>query len=167
MSRRPVDCLLLFGGNLGDRRRKLREALKGLAALPGTRVTARSRIYETAPVGPSDKPYLNLVAGIRTTLSPIGLLVELKRLEALAGRRPAGRWTARPLDIDILRYGGLRLSTPWLTVPHPAILDRAFVLAPLSELAPAWKPGGRRSVSARLRELNPGPGTVRIYSDDL
>lgn len=167
MSRRPVDCLLLLGGNLGDRRKKLRGALKGLAGLPGSRLTGRSRVYETAPVGPSDKPYLNLVAALRTSLSPMGLLVELKRLETLAGRKPAGRWTSRPLDIDILRYGNVRARGVWLSLPHPAILDRPFVLAPLSELAPRWKPDGRRSVSARLRELNPGPGTVRIYADDL
>lgn len=167
MRRAPVDCLLLLGGNLGDRRRRLREALARIKALAGTRLTARSRVYETAPVGPSDKPYLNLVVAVRTTLSPMGLLVELKRLEALAGRRPAKRWTARNLDIDLLKYGALRLRTPWLEVPHPRILERAFVLAPLAELAPRWKPDGRRPVARRLSELNPGPGLVRIYSDDL
>lgn len=167
MTRRPVECLLLLGGNLGDRRRKLRQALRGLAALPGTAVAARSRVYETAPVGPSDRAYLNLTAKIRTSLSPMGLLVELKRLEAMAGRRPAKRWGARLLDIDILKYGTLRLRTPWLTIPHPEILGRAFVLAPLSELAPSWKPDGLRAVAARLSELNPDPLTVRIYADDL
>jgi 2-amino-4-hydroxy-6-hydroxymethyldihydropteridine diphosphokinase len=159
--------LLLLGGNQGDRQEHLKRALVGLAKIPQSRFMARSNIYETAPVGPSSRPYLNLVVKFKTRHSPIGLLVEVKRLEALAGRRPKGRWTARPLDIDILRYGNLRSRTPWLTLPHPRILDRPFVLAPLCELAPAWNPDGKRSVAGRLRRLNPGPGTVRIYSHGL
>ena len=164
---KKVDCLLLLGGNQGDRLARLRRAVRELDRLPKTRVTRRSLVYETAPVGPSDAPYLNLVVEARTALSPMGLLVELKRLEAAAGRRPAARWTARPLDLDILRYGSLRMSTAWLTLPHPGILERAFVLAPLCELAPRWKPDGRRSAALRLRQLNPGPGTVRIYRHGL
>ena len=165
--RRSIECLLLLGGNQGNRRKNLWRALTGLAKIAESRVLARSRLYETAPVGPSHRPYLNLAVKFKTRHSPMGLLVELKRLEALAGRRPKGRWTARPLDIDILRYGTLKLSTSWLEVPHPRILERAFVLAPLSELAPAWKLDGKRSVSSQLRRLNPGPGTVRIYRHGL
>jgi 2-amino-4-hydroxy-6-hydroxymethyldihydropteridine diphosphokinase len=166
-ARRPTVCLLLLGGNQGDRRGHLRRALAGLANIPQSRVLTRSHVYETAPVGPSSRPYLNLAVEFSTRHSPIGLLTELKRLEALAGRRPLGRWTARPLDIDILRYGNLKLRTAWLTLPHPRILDRAFALAPLSELAAHWKPDGKRSIAGQLRRLNPRPGTVRIYSHGL
>ncbi|MBI3551498.1 MAG: 2-amino-4-hydroxy-6-hydroxymethyldihydropteridine diphosphokinase [Elusimicrobia bacterium] len=162
-----ASCVLLLGANLGDRRKNLREALAGLARLPGSRLGTRSKVYETAPVGPSHRPYLNLAVEFRTSLTPMGLLVELKRLEALAGRRPGRRWGARALDIDILRYGVLRLKSPWLSLPHPRILERAFVLAPLCELCPAWKPDGRTTVAARRRRLNPGPGTVKIYSNGL
>ncbi len=159
--------LLLLGGNLGDRRRHLRAAIKSLRVLPKTRLLARSNVYETAPVGPSRRPYLNLIVRIQTGLTPIGLLVELKRIESLAGRRAGQRWGARTLDIDILRHGNARLKTDWLRIPHPRILERPFVLAPLNELAPSWKPDGRRSVASVLRRLNPGPGTVRIYRHGL
>jgi len=164
-SGRPsVDCLLLLGGNVGGRRKHLQNALAGLSHLPGSKVLARSRIYETAPVGPSLRPYLNMAAKLRTRLTPMGLLAECKRLEALAGRRPGLRWGPRPLDIDILSYGRARIKTPWLVVPHPRISERAFVLAPLAELAPHWKPSQKGMVASLLKRLNPGPGTVNIFS---
>ena len=168
MSRAPrgVRCLLLLGGNRGDRQATLRQALRGLARLPGTRVLARSRLYETAPVGPSRRPFLNLAVRARTALSPMGLLAELKRLEAAAGRRPGPRWGARPLDIDILSYGSLRSRSPFLAVPHPRISERSFVLAPLSDLAPSWRPTGGPTVRALLRRLNPDDRTVRIFDGD-
>ncbi|MBI4376673.1 MAG: 2-amino-4-hydroxy-6-hydroxymethyldihydropteridine diphosphokinase [Elusimicrobia bacterium] len=160
---KPVVCRLLLGGNEGDRLRNLDQAVRSLLILPGTRVLARSRVYETAPIGPADRPFLNQALEIETSLSPMGLLVECKRIEAEAGRRPGLRWGNRPLDIDILSYGRLRLRTPWLTIPHPRIAQRAFVLAPLRELAPRWAPDGRRSVAALLRRLNRAPGTVKIF----
>lgn len=148
---------------MGDREKHLRKALAGLGRLRGTLVLSRSRIYETAPVGPSRRPYLNMAARLRTALSPMGLLVELKRLEAGAGRRPGLRWGARPLDIDILDYGGLRLRTAWLTLPHPRVVERAFALAPLADVAPGWSPDGRRSVVELLGRLKPDPGTVKLF----
>lgn len=148
---------------MGDRRRRLLRALKALSRLPRSRLTSRSRIYETAPVGPSRRPFLNMAVKIATGLSPMGLLAELKRLEALSGRGPGPRWGPRPLDLDILDYGGLSRRTPWLSLPHPRVSQRAFVLAPLSEIAAEWKPGGSKTVGALLKRLNPGPGTVKIY----
>lgn len=158
-------CLLLLGGNMGDRRAKLRAAERGLASLRGTRLLRRSRLYETAPVGPSSRPFLNRVVEVETALSPMGLLVEAKRLEAEAGRRPGRRWGARPLDVDVLSFGARRIRTRWLAVPHPLILARAFVLAPLCDLAPRWRPDGRVTAARRLRELKPGPGIVRMVAD--
>lgn len=148
---------LLLGSNLGDRRSHLREALAALEQLPGSKVAARSRLYDTAPLGPSRRRFLNMAVKLRTSLSPMGLLIELKRLEALAGRRPGPRWGDRPLDIDILVYGAKRARTPWLTLPHPRLLERAFALAPLAELR-------RRPFAALLKRLNPAPGTVKIVA---
>ncbi|MBI5243948.1 MAG: 2-amino-4-hydroxy-6-hydroxymethyldihydropteridine diphosphokinase [Elusimicrobia bacterium] len=132
--RPPVDCFIGLGSNLGDRKAHLAFALKALSRLPFTRLVRRSRLHETAAVGPPQPKYLNAVAWIKTRLSPMGLLVELKRLEALRGRRAGPRWGPRPLDCDILYYGKKRLKTPWLTLPHPLALSRRFVLEPLAEL---------------------------------
>lgn len=158
-----VRCLLLLGSNQGDRERKLRAALACLRRLPGSRLLARSRLYETAPVGPSRRSFLNMAVRLGTRLSSMGLLVELKRIEALAGRRPGPRWGPRPLDIDILDYGGRKARAKWLSLPHPRLAARAFALAPLAELAPRYRPRGRETVRELLRRLNPGPGTVKIY----
>ncbi len=155
------ETLLLLGANLGRRRAALSQAVARLSRLPGGRVLARSRLYDTAPVGPSRKRYLNLAVRCRTALSPMGLLVELKRLEALAGRRPGPRWGPRPLDIDILDYAGRRLKSRWLTLPHPRAAARAFVLAPVCDIAPRWKPDGRTSAARLLERLAPCAREVR------
>ncbi|MDD5627500.1 MAG: 2-amino-4-hydroxy-6-hydroxymethyldihydropteridine diphosphokinase [Elusimicrobia bacterium] len=154
------DCLLLLGANLGRRRDHLRRALLRLDGLRGGKVLARSRLYDTAPLGPSRRRYLNLAVRYRTPLPPMGLLVELKRLEALAGRRPGPRWSARPLDIDILDYAGRRFKSRWLSLPHPGAARRAFVLAPVCDIAPGWRPAGRATAARLLRRLAPGPQEV-------
>jgi len=142
-----------MGSNRGPAKRHLRFALHALARLPFTRLLRRSSLYRTAPVGgPPQADYLNAVACVRTSLSPAGLLVELKRVEALRGRRPGPRWGPRPLDLDILFYGDARVRTRLLGVPHPRALARAFVLVPLAELSD-W---GRR--------LNGYPQNVRFDS---
>ncbi|MBI5631089.1 MAG: 2-amino-4-hydroxy-6-hydroxymethyldihydropteridine diphosphokinase [Elusimicrobia bacterium] len=150
---------------MGNRKKRLEQARAALARLPGCRLRAASRIYETAPVGPSRRPFLNMAARLGTSLSPMGLLVELKRLETLAGRKPGPRWGPRPLDIDILDYGGLRLASPWLTLPHPAAAARAFALAPLAEIAPRRRLDGKRTVLELLRRLNPRPETAKILAN--
>ncbi|MCX5795594.1 MAG: 2-amino-4-hydroxy-6-hydroxymethyldihydropteridine diphosphokinase [Elusimicrobia bacterium] len=156
------DCLLLLGANLGRRREYLRRALLRLGGLRGGKVLARSRLYDTAPLGPSRRRFLNLAVRYRTALSPMGLLVELKRLEALAGRRPGPRWSARPLDIDILDYAGRRLKCRWLSVPHPGAARRAFALAPVCDIAPDWRPAGRATAARLLRRLRPSAVEVRV-----
>lgn len=152
---KPRKALLLLGANLGDRAAALRRALTKLGRLKGCRLLRTSRLYETAPVGPSDRPYLNQAVTLSTDRSAIGLLIEAKRLEALAGRRPGVRWGARALDVDLVALGRERVRTPWLTVPHPAMAKRAFALAPLSELAPSWKP--------LLAAMNPDPRIVKLW----
>ena len=156
-------ALLLLGANLGDRARALRRAVAGLDGLEGCRVVKTSRLYETAPVGPSEEPYLNQAVELATTRSAMGLLIEAKRLEAAAGRRPGRRWGARALDVDLLSLGSERVRTPWLRVPHPATAGRAFALAPLADVAPAFKPGGRRSVRSLLAAMKPDPRIVKLW----
>jgi len=155
--------LLLLGANLGDRACALRRAVAGLDDLEGCRVLKTSRLYETAPVGPSDKPYLNQAVKLETTRTAVGLLIEAKRLEALAGRRPGVRWGARALDVDILSLGRERVRTPWLTIPHPATAGRAFALAPLSDIAPSFRPDGRRTARALLAAMKPDPRIVKLW----
>jgi dihydroneopterin aldolase/2-amino-4-hydroxy-6-hydroxymethyldihydropteridine diphosphokinase len=149
-----AQCLLALGSNLGDRRRNLATAIQRLGRLPDTRVLARSRVFDTVAVGPKQARFLNQALLCRTTLSPMGLLVELKRLEVAAGRRPGRRWGPRPLDLDILDFGGLRMRGPWLRLPHREAAKRAFVLAPVCDIRPAWKPDGRRSAKTLLAGLS-------------
>lgn len=152
---RPATVLLLLGANLGHRARTLRGAVASLRRVPGVRVESVSRLYESAPVGPSERPYLNLAVRLRAARTPMGLLLEAKRLEAAAGRRPGRRWGSRVLDIDVITYGRARVRTPWLKVPHPLAARRAFALAPLAEVAPAWRP--------LLAAMNPGPESVKMW----
>ena len=147
--------LLLLGSNLGDRALALRRAIAGLDALDGTRVTKRSRIYETAPVGPSDEPYLNQAVEVETSRTAMGLLLEAKRLEAAAGRRPGIRWGARVLDVDLVTLGATRMNTPWLRIPHPAMAGRAFAAAPLADVSLSWRP--------RLAAMKPDPRIVKLW----
>jgi len=156
-------ALLLLGANLGNRAAALKAAVAELGRLEGCRALKASRLYETAPVGPSDEPYLNQAVRLETDRSAMGLLIEAKRLEALAGRRPGIRWGARALDVDILALGEERVRTPWLTVPHPATAVRAFALAPLADVAPSFKPDSRRATRALLAAMNPDPRIVKLW----
>ncbi len=155
--------LLLLGANLGDRAGNLRRAVAALKKIEACRVRDVSRLYETAPVGPSARAYLNQAVRLDAERSPMGLLIEAKMLEAAAGRRTGVRWGPRPLDVDVIACGGLRIRTPWLAVPHPRAAARAFALAPLADVAPGWRPAGRRAVSALLAALRPDPRAVRLW----
>jgi 2-amino-4-hydroxy-6-hydroxymethyldihydropteridine diphosphokinase len=127
-----VRAFVGVGSNLGDRRAHLRAAV---AALPD--VVAVSPVYETDPVGgPAQGPYLNCVVELATERSPHELLTVAHQIESAAGRVRAERWGPRPIDVDILVVGELEVDTPDLTVPHPRLWVRAFVLVPLRDLAP-------------------------------
>lgn len=154
---------MLLGANLGDRASALRRAVSSLNALEGCRVRKASRLYETAPIGPSAKPYLNQAVEIVTTRSAIGLLIEAKRLESVAGRHPGIRWGARALDIDLLSLESEHVRTPWLRVPHPATAGRSFALAPLMDVSPGFKPNGRQTVRALFTAMNPDPRIVKLW----
>lgn len=140
------DAAIALGSNLGDRQSSLDQALARLAATPGIELVRASAPLETAPVGPVPQgPYLNAAALVRTTLSPRALLDQLLRIEAEMGRTRDVRWGPRVIDLDLLLFGDQVLSLPGLIVPHPRLAERAFVLAPLAEIAPTWRvpPSGR------------------------
>ena len=127
-----------LGSNLGDREALLRAALARLGATPGVRVAAVSALRDTAPQGgpPGQPRFLNGVAKLETTLAPRALLEVLLGVEAALGRVRAERWGPRKVDLDLLTYDDVRLDEPGLVLPHPRILERAFVTEPLAELAP-------------------------------
>ena len=158
-------CALSLGSNVGDGRARLRAALRDLARLPRTRVLRVSPLLRSSPVGVrGQRDYLNCCALVRTGLSPAGLLVEAKRLEARAGRRPGPRWRPRALDIDVLFYGRRRLRGPWLEVPHPRALERRFVLEGLAALRPGWRPpvAPARTLRAWRARLNDSSQNVTV-----
>lgn len=125
-----------IGANLGDARAHVEDALNRLAALPATTLLAQSSLWRTAPVDSSGDDYINAVARIDTALSPQALLEALLAIELAHGRERPYRNAPRTLDLDILLYGELAIETPDLQVPHPRMHQRAFVLAPLCEVAP-------------------------------
>jgi 2-amino-4-hydroxy-6-hydroxymethyldihydropteridine diphosphokinase len=126
-----------LGSNLGDRLGALQAAVDGMRAADGVRVVAISRVYETAPVGgPEQGPYLNAVVAIDSDIDARALLALAQQLEAAAHRVRTVRWGPRTLDVDVLWVDGERLDDPELTVPHPRMWERAFVLVPLADVAP-------------------------------
>jgi len=133
----------------------LRQALRDLAALPQTQLVRASSLYRSAPVDSSGPDYVNAVAEIRTALSPDDLLAELQGLEQAAGRERPWPNAPRTLDLDILLYDELQLRGPTLTIPHPRMHERAFVLVPLAEIAPA------RVTPAQLQAVN-SQGIARL-----
>ncbi|HEX9780391.1 MAG TPA: 2-amino-4-hydroxy-6-hydroxymethyldihydropteridine diphosphokinase [bacterium] len=127
-----------LGSNLGDREAHLAGAIRALADEPGVRLIRSATVRETLPVGgPPQDPYLNTVVEVSTSLEPRQLLAALKRLERRFGRRPSSvRWGPRTLDVDLLLFGDLVIEEPGLSLPHPRLHERPFVLEPLAELAP-------------------------------
>ena len=129
-------AFVALGANLGDARATVRQAMEALAGLPLTRVTALSSLYRSAPVEAAGPDFINAVAALDTGLAPQELLAALHRLEQEAGRERPYLHAPRTLDLDLLRHGDAVLQTPTLTLPHPRMLQRAFVLQPLAEIAP-------------------------------
>ena len=125
-----------LGANLGDARAALHQALQELAATPGITNLRTSGLYRTAPVDSSGPDYLNAAAALHTTLDAMSLLRRLQAIELAHGRERPYRNAPRTLDLDLLWFDGQSLDLPDLTVPHPRMHERAFVLAPLQELAP-------------------------------
>lgn len=152
MNSQPVEVYLGLGSNLGDREDNLREALKLLSGR--LRSGKVSSVYETEPVGTATQPrYLNQVCQFYTTLPPAALLALLKGFELKLGRSgPSG--ASRPIDIDVIFYGDQVVRTPELVIPHPRLIERAFVLVPLVEIAPDLEhPVSHKKVRELLAEL--------------
>ena len=146
--------VLALGGNVGDKVASLRRALRALAREGGIELAAVSRFYRTAPWGKTDQDwFVNACALGRTSFTPEALLERIKALEVELGRAPAERWGPRVIDIDLIAYGDIALKTERLTLPHPELFNRAFVLVPLAEIAPDLMIDGVKvgEAAARLR----------------
>ena len=143
---------LALGSNIGGKVDNLRRALRAIASEGGVELTAVSRFYRTAPWGKTDQDwFVNACALARTKLEPEALLERVKRLEVELGREPTERWGPRVIDIDLIAYGDVALKTERLTLPHPELFNRAFVLMPLAEIAPDLVIAGVRISDAAAR----------------
>lgn len=125
-----------IGSNLNNSTAIVYQAFKALARIPLTSCVARSRLYRSEPIGPPQPDYINAVASLKTALSEDDLLTALQAIEHLFGRQRGMRWGPRTLDLDLLLYGNLIKNDPHLTIPHPRLQERAFVLYPLRDIAP-------------------------------
>lgn len=149
----PTTAYVALGANLGDRAHNLRDALRRLGATPGVRVTRVSTFVENPSVGgpPDAPPFLNGAAAVETTLDPHALLTRLLEIERELGRVRGERNDPRTVDLDLILYGDLILDAPHLTLPHPRMHERPFVLGPLAEIAgDAQHPVRRTSIRDML-----------------
>ena len=152
---------LAFGSNLGDSAGMIGRAIDALDEMVDVSVTARSSLYATPPWGVEDQPdFVNACALVETDLAPLDLLSACKDLEVALGRVPGERWGPRLIDIDVLWMDSVSLESEHLTLPHPRMTERAFVLVPLAEIAPELVVGGR-SVVDWCADLK-SPGIRRI-----
>jgi 2-amino-4-hydroxy-6-hydroxymethyldihydropteridine diphosphokinase len=161
-----TDAFIGLGSNLAEPSVQLAQAVIRLAALPDTELVAQSPFYRSRPVGPQDQPdFVNGAIWLRTTLPPLALLDHLQAIEQAHGRERLQHWGPRTLDLDLLIYGNETISEIRLTVPHPELPNRDFVLQPLLDLDPALVlPDGARVADLRsrcpdnqLRKLHPVP----------
>jgi len=154
------EAYVALGTNLGDRQAHLREALRQMAALPGVRLLRISSVYETEPVGYTEQPaFLNMAAALAADMPPERLLDHLLGIERGMGRVRTIRWGPRTIDLDLLLYGDAVICTEFLTLPHPRMAERAFVLVPLKEI---WPQDRIFPWEENLRRLQSGPGVERI-----
>jgi len=165
-----------LGSNLGNREQMLRLALEELGAF--VQLERLSDLYETEPVGLAEQPwFLNAVCSGETDLSPMDLLRACKMLETALGRQPGPRFGPRLIDIDVLAYDALVMATPELTLPHPALHERGFVLAPMLDIAPEWRhpllgssvrelhQAGRFTIVRRIGWTPPGPAYATVNQE--
>jgi 2-amino-4-hydroxy-6-hydroxymethyldihydropteridine diphosphokinase len=159
-----VPAYIGVGSNLGDSLARVRAAFDALAQLAGCRLVATSRLYRTRPFGPVQQgDFINAVAGVLTQLSAQQLLAGIRGIETAAGRLRSERWGPRTLDLDLLVFGDQRIDTPELTVPHPGIAERGFVLAPLVDIAPTLQVPGVGLAEQLLQRL-PDDGIAEVIA---
>ncbi|MHB0870391.1 MAG: 2-amino-4-hydroxy-6-hydroxymethyldihydropteridine diphosphokinase [Chloroflexota bacterium] len=158
---------LALGSNVGDRLANLRQAVDLLSSTTGLSVLRAAGVYETEPVGVRDQPwFLNTVVELSTGLSPQELLAAVKGVERSVGRTPTYRWGPREIDVDILLYEGAAVSSDELTIPHPRMRERLFVLLPLRDLCPEWRDAEGAGID-ELIERNRGTAEVRPYPERI
>ena len=161
----PHTAYIALGSNMGDRELNLLRAVAEIGRIPGNRLTGLSGFYDTDPVGPVQQDrFLNAALRLETELAPEALLAELQRIETNVFRRKRTvAWGPRPMDLDILFYDDLAMAEESLTIPHPRLHERRFVLAPLAELAPNLvHPGLGRRVDDLLASLDSTERVTRI-----
>ena len=165
-SREPVTAFVALGANLGDAAATVRRAMAELARLPQTQLMAQSPLYASAPVDAQGPDYVNAVAQIATRLPAPVLLAALLEQERVAGRTRPYRHAPRTLDLDLLLYGDGRIDSPALTLPHPRLDERAFVLRPLADIAPerVAQPALRAVAGQRVQRLPDGAAGPQAFS---
>ncbi|HRH81158.1 MAG TPA: 2-amino-4-hydroxy-6-hydroxymethyldihydropteridine diphosphokinase [Thiobacillaceae bacterium] len=162
MPARAVDAFVALGANLGDPQAQILAAIEALVLLPETSLARHSSLYRSKPVGYARQPdFINAVAHLRTRLGPRQLLEHCLALEQRHGRRRTYRNAPRTLDLDVLLYNGLIMAEPGLTLPHPRMHERAFVLLPLAEIAPHCPIPGRGTASQALARVD-ASGLTRL-----
>ena len=171
---RPAIAYIGLGSSLGDRKAHLQEALQRLQAT-GTeiQITASSPLYESPHLGlePGDSekypPHLNLVVAVETFLTPEALLQTVQRVETLGQRQRTQHWGPRTIDMDILVYSSVRVETPELTLPHPGIAERAFVVLPFADIAPDFRLPDGRTLWELCQTENIRSQQIWRYGDEL
>jgi 2-amino-4-hydroxy-6-hydroxymethyldihydropteridine diphosphokinase len=149
-----ADVLIALGGNVGDVRTTFQKATVNICGMAQAALTARTSDYATPPWGDeAQAPFINACIEIETALDPHALLFTLHKIENKFGRDRARerRWGPRPLDLDLIAYDDVSMQTPELTLPHPRLFERAFVLVPLAEIAPDRVIAGRKVADALAR----------------
>ncbi|MEG5064999.1 2-amino-4-hydroxy-6-hydroxymethyldihydropteridine diphosphokinase [Microcoleus sp. B3-A4] len=159
---KSTKCAIALGSNLGDSLATLSSAIATLNNTPGIAVKSHSSWYQTAPVGPPQPDYINACAILEVALQPEQLLAKLLEIERKFNRIRREKWGPRTLDLDLLLYDNLILETPTLTLPHPRMTERAFVLVPLAEIAPDWVHPVTKSAIVQLLQTADCSGVQKL-----